>query len=127
MSISLLLQRFNKVQLDKAVAEKKFPSFKSGDVLKVGLNIRDGAAVRVQFFEGICISIRNAGLSTTFIVRKIASGEHSVEKNLLLYLSDIESIEVVRKNRTRRAKLYYLRDRFGKSARMKEDVSHVKK
>lgn len=96
-------------------------SFKVGDSVKVSVKIKEGTRERVQIFEGIVIKRQNSGLNESFTVRKISSGV-GVERTFLLHSPKIDKIEVSRKGKTRRAKLYYLRDRVGKSARTKEDV-----
>jgi large subunit ribosomal protein L19 len=102
------------------IAEKKIPEFRAGDTVRVAVNIKEGDKTRVQNFEGVCISIRGEGTGKTFIVRKIGANNVGVERIFPLYSDSIESIEVVRRGRVRRAKLYYLRDRRGKAARIKE-------
>jgi len=98
---------------------KKIPKFASGDTVAVGVNVVEGTRKRVQIFEGIVIAKKNRGLNSSFIVRKIASGE-GVERTFQLHSPLIESIEVKRRGDVKRAKLFYLRDLSGKSARIKE-------
>ena len=98
---------------------KKIPKFSPGDLVVVGVNVVEGTRKRVQFFEGVVISRRNRGLNSSFIVRKISSGE-GIERTFQLHSPQIESIEVKSRGDVRRAKLFYLRDRSGKSARIKE-------
>jgi large subunit ribosomal protein L19 len=100
---------------------KKIPDFAAGDTVVVSVNVVEGERKRVQAFEGVVISRRNRGLNSSFIVRKISSGE-GVERTFQTYSPVIASIEVKRKGDVRRAKLYYLRDRSGKSARIKEKL-----
>ena len=100
---------------------KDIPSFAPGDTLVVGVNVVEGNRKRVQAFEGVVISRRNRGLNSSFIVRKISSGE-GVERTFQLYSPLIASIEVKRRGDVRRAKLYYLRERSGRSARIKEKL-----
>lgn len=102
------------------IKDKKVPSFRAGDTLKVGIIIKEGDKSRIQHFEGICIAVRGAGVNKTFRVRKIGANNVGVEKIFPLYSEGLDSIEVVRKGSVRRAKLYYLRDRKGKAARIKE-------
>lgn len=102
------------------IAEKEFPQFNPGDTLKVHLKIVEGNKERVQVFQGVVIGINGGGNRTTFTVRKISQGGYGVERILPLYTPAIDRIEVVRRGRVRRAKLYYLRDRIGKAARIKE-------
>lgn len=106
---------------------KKIPDFKSGDTLRVGYKVTEGTRTRVQNYEGVCISRKGgATISASFTVRKISFGE-GVERVFPLYSTNIEAIEVVRRGRVRRAKLYYLRDRRGKSARIAEDTTYKAK
>jgi large subunit ribosomal protein L19 len=100
---------------------KDIPSFAPGDTLVIGVNVVEGTRKRVQAFEGIVISKRNRGLNSSFIVRKISSGE-GVERTFQMYSPLIASIEVKRRGDVRRAKLYYLRERSGRSARIKEKL-----
>jgi large subunit ribosomal protein L19 len=101
---------------------KKIPVFAPGDTVVVGVNVVEGTRKRVQAYEGVVIAIRNRGLNSSFIVRKISSGE-GVERTFQTYSPLIASIEVKRKGDVRRAKLYYLRERSGKSARIKEKLN----
>ncbi|MEW6563654.1 MAG: 50S ribosomal protein L19 [Pseudomonadota bacterium] len=100
---------------------KKIPDFAPGDTVIVGVNVVEGTRKRVQAYEGVVIAKRNRGLNSSFIVRKISSGE-GVERTFQTYSPSIESIEVKRRGDVRRAKLYYLRERSGKSARIKEKL-----
>ena len=100
---------------------KKVPTFAPGDTVVVGVNVVEGTRKRVQAYEGVVIAIRNRGLNSSFIVRKISSGE-GVERTFQTYSPAIASIEVKRRGDVRRAKLYYLRERSGKSARIKEKL-----
>ncbi len=101
---------------------KKIPDFAPGDTVVVGVNVVEGTRKRVQSYEGVVIAKRNKGLNSSFIVRKISSGE-GVERTFQTYSPLIASIEVKRKGDVRRAKLYYLRERSGKSARIKEKLT----
>ena len=106
-------------QLDKTI-----PDFKAGDTVRVGYKVTEGTRTRVQAYEGVCIARKNGkGIAGSFTVRKISFGE-GVERVFPLYSTNIESIEVVRRGRVRRAKLYYLRDRRGKSARIAEVANY---
>jgi large subunit ribosomal protein L19 len=106
---------------------KNIPDFKSGDTVRVGYKVTEGTRTRVQNYEGVCISRKGgATISASFTVRKISFGE-GVERVFPLYSTNIEAIEVVRRGRVRRAKLYYLRDRRGKSARIAEDTTYKAK
>ena len=114
-----LLQKIEKQQLDKAAANAKLPAFSIGDLVKVNVKVIEGTRERVQAYEGICIAKRNAGINSSFTVRKISYGE-GVERVFPLYSPRVESVVLIRKGEVRRAKLYYLRDRRGKSARIAE-------
>lgn len=96
------------------------PEFRAGDTLRLGIRIKEGDKTRVQTFEGVCISLRGEGISKTITVRKVGANNIGVERIFPLYSESLESIDLVRRGRVRRAKLYYLRDRRGKSARIKE-------
>jgi large subunit ribosomal protein L19 len=102
---------------------KQIPDFAPGDTVVVQVKVKEGNRERLQAYEGVVIAKRNRGLNSSFIVRKISSGE-GVERTFQLYSPTIASIEVKRKGDVRRAKLYYLRDRSGKSARIKEKLAH---
>ena len=107
-----------------AALGKSIPDFKAGDTIRVGYKVTEGTRSRVQNFEGVCISRKNGkGIAGSFTVRKISFGE-GVERMFPLYSTNIDSIEVVRRGRVRRAKLYYLRSRRGKSARIAEDANY---
>ena len=106
---------------------KEIPDFKAGDTIKVGYKVTEGTRSRVQNYEGVCIARKNGvGIAGSFTVRKISFGE-GVERVFPLYSTNIESITVVRRGRVRRAKLYYLRSRRGKSARIAEDTNYKPK
>lgn len=106
---------------------KTIPDFKAGDTIRVGYKVTEGTRSRVQNYEGVCISRKNGqGIAGSFTVRKISFGE-GVERVFPLYSTNIESIEVVRRGRVRRSKLYYLRSRRGKSARIAEDSTYKPK
>ena len=113
-----LLQDFEKAQVARLTADKTVPEFRAGDTLRVKVKVIEGTNERVQAYEGVCIARRNAGVNSAFTVRKISFGE-GVERVFPLYSPNI-TIEVVRRGAVRRAKLYYLRDRRGKSARIAE-------
>ena len=107
-----------------ASLSKEIPDFKAGDTVKVGYKVTEGTRSRVQNYEGVCIARKNGvGIAGSFTVRKISFGE-GVERVFPLYSTNIESITVVRRGRVRRAKLYYLRSRRGKSARIAEDTNY---
>lgn len=109
----------------KIIAEssmkKELPSFLIGDTVKVGVRIREGKTERVQMFEGTVIAIKGSGISKTFTVRRVSYGV-GVERVFPLHSANVDSVEVIRKGKVRRAKLYYLRDRVGKAAKVKEDI-----
>ena len=109
----------------KIIAEssmkKELPSFSIGDTVKVGVRIREGKTDRVQMFEGTVIAIKGSGISKTFTVRRVSYGV-GVERVFPLHSANVDSVEVIRKGKVRRAKLYYLRDRVGKAAKVKEDI-----
>lgn len=113
-----LLQKFEKKQLEALTAKKSVPEFGAGDTLRVSVEVVEGTTKRMQAYEGICIAKKNAGINSSFTVRKISFGE-GVERVFPLYSPKID-IEVKRRGIVRRAKLYYLRDRRGKSARIAE-------
>ena len=106
---------------NKILSEKKIPEFYPGDVVKVGVRITEGKKERIQYFEGVCIAKKSRDLNSSFTVRKISFGE-GVERTFPLYGTLIDSIKVIRSGKVRRAKLYYLRDRTGKSARIAEKI-----
>ncbi len=114
-----ILQTLGQEQIDKLVAVRPVPEFAAGDTLKVNVKVVEGTRERVQAFEGVCIARSNRGINSNFTVRKISYGE-GVERIFPLYSPVIASIEVVRRGDVRRAKLYYLRQRSGKSARIAE-------
>jgi large subunit ribosomal protein L19 len=117
-----LIQQLEAEQI--AALGKTIPDFKPGDTVRVGYKVTEGSRSRVQMFEGVCISRRNgSGIGASFTVRKISFGE-GVERMFPLYSTNVDSIEIVRRGRVRRAKLYYLRDRRGKSARIVEKTNY---
>ena len=111
----------NRANLKKIIAEKKLPEFFTGDIVKVGVRITEGKRDRIQYFEGVCIAKKNRDLNSSFTVRKISFGE-GVERTFALYSPIVNSIKVIRSGKVRKAKLYYLRDRTGKSARIAEKI-----
>ena len=115
------IEDINQFNVKKILTEKKIPDFFPGDVVKVGVRITEGKKERVQYFEGVCIAKKNRGLNSSFTVRKISFGE-GVERTFPLYGTVIDTITVIRHGKVRRAKLYYLRDRTGKSARIAEKI-----
>ncbi|HKK30896.1 MAG TPA: 50S ribosomal protein L19 [Alphaproteobacteria bacterium] len=114
-----LIQQIETENIAKLVAERPVPDFRPGDTVRVNYKVVEGNRERVQAYEGVCIARKSAGMSSSFTVRKISSGE-GVERVFPLYSPNIDSIVVVRHGRVRRAKLYYLRERRGKSARIAE-------
>ena len=114
-----LIQTLEAEQIAKFNEAKKIPEFRPGDTLRVGVKVIEGDRTRVQAFEGVCIARANKGVGSSFTVRKISFGE-GVERVFPLYSPIIDKIEVVRRGDVRRAKLYYLRGRTGKSARIAE-------
>ena len=115
--MSNLLQKFENEQIDKLTSKKRIPAFRPGDTIKVTLKITEGDKSRLQAYEGMCIARKNNSVNSKFTVRKMSHGE-GVERVFPLFSPIIEKIEVVRKGNVKRAKLYYLRDRTGKSARI---------
>jgi large subunit ribosomal protein L19 len=118
-----IIQKLEQQELARVTANKTIPVFAPGDTVIVNVNVVEGARKRVQAFEGVVIGRRNRGLNSSFVVRKISSGE-GVERTFQLFSPSIASIEVKRRGDVRRAKLYYLRDRSGKSARIREKLAH---
>jgi len=115
------IEDINKEAIKKIIANKKITDFSSGDTIKVGVKIVEGKRERIQYFEGVCIAKKNRDLNSSFTVRKISFGE-GVERTFALYSPNVASIKVTRSGKVRRAKLYYLRDRKGKSARIAENI-----
>ena len=115
------IEDINKAAIKKIVASKKIAEFSPGDTIKVGVKIVEGKRERIQYFEGVCIAKKNRDINSSFTVRKISFGE-GVERTFALYSPNVDSIKVIRSGKVRRAKLYYLRDRKGKSARIAEKI-----
>tara|TARA_B100000963_G_scaffold342116_1_gene342675 strand:+ start:74 stop:649 length:576 start_codon:yes stop_codon:yes gene_type:complete len=115
------IEEINQYNLKKIISEKRIPEFFPGDVVKVGVRITEGKKERIQYFEGVCIAKKSRDLNSSFTVRKISFGE-GVERTFPLFGTLIDSIKVIRSGKVRRAKLYYLRDRTGKSARIAEKI-----
>ena len=115
------IEEINQHKVKKILSEKKIPDFFTGDVVKVGVRITEGKKERIQYFEGVCIAKKSRDLNSSFTVRKISFGE-GVERTFPLYGTVIDTIKVIRSGKVRRAKLYYLRDRTGKSARITEKI-----
>ena len=115
------IEDINKAAIQKITANKKITEFSPGDTIKVGVKIVEGKRERIQYFEGVCIAKKNRDLNSSFTVRKISFGE-GVERTFALYSPNVDTIKVIRSGKVRRAKLYYLRDRKGKSARIAEKI-----
>ena len=115
------IEDINKEAIKKIIANKKITDFSPGDTIKIGVKIVEGKRERIQYFEGVCIAKKNRDLNSSFTVRKISFGE-GVERTFALYSPNVDSITVIRSGKVRRAKLYYLRDRKGKSARIAEKI-----
>ena len=115
------IEEINKSNLNKIISERKHPDFFPGDIVKVGVRITEGKRDRIQYFEGVCIAKKSRDINSSFTVRKISFGE-GVERTFALFSPIVSSIKVVRSGKVRRAKLYYLRDRTGKSARITEKI-----
>lgn len=114
-----IIQNIEKAEMDAVSAKRKVPAFEPGDTLRVHVRVTEGSRTRVQAYEGVCIGRKGAGLNESFTVRKISYGE-GVERVFPIFSPTVEKVEVIRRGKVRRAKLYYLRDRRGKSARISE-------
>ena len=121
-----IVEKISKDQIDKVLESRPVPEFGPGDTLKVHVKVIEGTRERVQIFEGVCIARKAGSINSNFTVRKISYGE-GVERVFPLYSPRIDQIEVVRRGRVRRAKLYYLRGRRGKSARIAEKIQRTSK
>ena len=115
------IEEINRESVKKILTSKKIPEFFSGDTIKVGVRIVEGKRERIQYFEGVCIAKKNRDINSSFTVRKISFGE-GVERTFALYSPIVGSIKVIRSGKVKRAKLYYLRERKGKSARIDEKI-----
>ena len=115
------IEEINKASVNKILAKKKIPEFFPGDTVKIGVRIVEGKRERIQYFEGVCIAKKNRNINSSFTVRKISFGE-GVERTFALYSPIVGSIKVIRSGDVRRAKLFYLRNRKGKSARISEKI-----
>jgi len=115
------IEDINRENVKKILTKKKIPEFFAGDTIKVGVRIVEGKRERIQYFDGVCIAKKNRSINSSFTVRKISFGE-GVERTFALYSPIIASIKVIRSGRVKRAKLYYLRSRKGKSARIAEKI-----
>ena len=115
------IEEINKASVKRILTKKKIPEFFAGDTVKVGVRIVEGKRERTQYFEGVCIAKKNRDINSAFTVRKISFGE-GVERTFALYSPIIGSIKVIRSGKVKKAKLYYLRNRKGKSARIAEKI-----
>ena len=115
------IEEINNSKVKEIIAQKKHPEFFPGDIVKVGVKITEGKRDRIQYFEGVCIAKKNRNINSSFTVRKISFGE-GVERTFALYSPAVDTIKIIRSGKVRRAKLYYLRDRTGKSARIAEKI-----
>ena len=115
------IEEINQSKVKKIISERKHPEFFPGDIIKVGVRITEGKRARIQNFEGVCIAKKNRDINSSFTVRKISFGE-GVERTFALFSPIVDTIKVIRSGKVRRAKLYYLRDRTGKSARIIENM-----
>ena len=115
------IEDINRATVKKILSAKKITDFSPGDTIKVGVKITEGKKERIQYFEGVCIAKKNRDINSSFTVRKISFGE-GVERTFALYSPIVDSVKVIRSGKVRRAKLYYLRGRTGKSARIAEKV-----
>ena len=115
------IEDINRESVKKILASKKYPQFFPGNIVKIGVRITEGKRERIQYFEGVCIAKKNRDINSSFTVRKISFGE-GVERTFALFSPIINSIKVIRTGKVRRAKLYYLRNRTGKSARIAEKI-----
>jgi large subunit ribosomal protein L19 len=118
---SMRIDELDKLHIKKIGEKKNIPDFSPGDTLKVNVRIIEGKRQRIQAYEGVCIAKKNRGINSTFTVRKISFGE-GVERLFPVHSPNVESVEVIRSGKVRRAKLYYLRERTGKSARITEKI-----
>ena len=118
-----IVERISKKQMDNALAQRQIPEFAPGDTVRVDVKVVEGSRERVQAFEGVCIARKNKGVNSSFTVRKLSYGE-GVERVFPLYAPQVAGLTVVRRGRVRRAKLYYLRGRTGKAARIAEKTTY---
>ena len=118
-----IIDRIGKKQIEKVLAERMLPDFAPGDTVRVDVKVVEGERERIQAFEGVCIARRSDGINSSFTVRKISYGE-GVERVFPLYAPQVAGVTVMRRGRVRRAKLYYLRGRTGKAARIAEKTTH---
>ena len=121
-----IIDQLEREHIQELTSTRTIPAFQPGDTVRVNVKVVEGNRERIQAYEGVCIARKNAGLNSSFTVRKISSGE-GVERIFPLYSPNIDSIDVIRPGRVRRAKLYYLRERRGRSARIAERTRGVKR
>ena len=119
-----IVQQLEAEQIEKLLAERGVPDFRPGDTIKVSVKVVEGDRERIQAFEGLCIGRKNSGINSSFTLRKISYGE-GVERVFPLYSPLVDSVTVIRKGKVRRAKLYYLRGRTGKAARISERADNT--
>ena len=118
-----IVDRIGKKQIEKVLAQRSLPDFAPGDTVRVDVKVVEGERERIQAFEGVCIARRNDGVNSSFTVRKISYGE-GVERVFPTHAPQVAGVAVMRRGRVRRAKLYYLRGRTGKAARIAEKTTH---
>ena len=118
-----IVDRIGKKQIEKVLAQRSLPDFAPGDTVRVDVKVVEGERERIQAFEGVCIARRNDGVNSSFTVRKISYGE-GVERVFPVYAPQVAGVTVMRRGRVRRAKLYYLRGRTGKAARIAEKTTY---
>lgn len=121
-----IIDQYEAKQIENYISTKKIPEFRAGDTVKVGVRVTEGTNERLQSYEGVVIARRNRGLTSSFIVRKISHGQ-GVERRFMIYSPLVQSIEVIKYGIVRRSKLFYLRERSGKSARIKEKIRYMPK
>ncbi len=124
--MSNLIDEIEKEQMDSLTGEKGLPDFRPGDTVAVHTKVVEGQRERIQVYEGVCIARKNAGMASSFTVRKVSFGE-GVERVFPLYSPSIDHIEISRRGKVRRSKLYYLRERRGRAARIEEDTAMTRK
>ena len=118
-----IVDHIGKRQMENALAQREIPEFAPGDTVRVDVKVVEGSRERIQAFEGVCIARKNSGVNSSFTVRKLSYGE-GVERVFPLYAPQVAGLTVVRRGRVRRAKLYYLRGRTGKAARIAEKTTY---
>jgi large subunit ribosomal protein L19 len=121
------IQAYEQKQIDENNARVTLPKFRAGDTLRLSIEIKEGEKTRIQKFEGVCIALRGEGTGKTFMVRKIGANGIGIERIFPLYSDSIKELEVLKRGIVRRAKLFYLRDRTGKKAKIRERKTYDKK